>query len=114
MLETSIYIYFFFIFFSPKFKLNISLTYKAIIIIFLVNLSMVNIYKFCKNEIVIQTPGEPREQRFFGSCDFNFNFFAVFSKKRPTISTLAAIKSFMKFFVAQTSITHLFLQLLKS
>ena len=109
------YVYIFLFFFSPKFKLNISLTYKAIIIIFSVNFSMVNIYKFCKNEILIQTPGEPREQRFLGPVT-SISTFLQFSQKsaRLCISTLAAIKSFMKFFVAQTSITHLFLQLLKS
>ena len=49
-------------FFFKKFKkLNISLIYKAIII-FSVNLPMVNIYKFCKKDILIQPPGEPREQ----------------------------------------------------
>ena len=35
---------------------------KAIILIFLVNLPMVNIYKFTKKGILIQPPGEPREQ----------------------------------------------------
>ena len=59
ILETSI---FFFFFSFPKFKkLNISLIYKAIIVI-LVSLPMVNIYNFCKREILIQPPGEPREQ----------------------------------------------------
>ena len=51
------------IFFFSKFKkINISLIYKAIIVIFSVSLPMVNIYKFCKKEILIQPPGEPREQ----------------------------------------------------
>ena len=36
--------------------------YKAIIIIFPVSLPMVSINKFCKKEILIQPPGEPREQ----------------------------------------------------
>jgi hypothetical protein len=31
-------------------------------ILFLVNLPMVNIYKFYKKKILIQPPGEPREQ----------------------------------------------------
>ena len=42
---------------------------------------------------------------FFGSYYFNFNFYAVFSKMRQSISTLPVILSFMKFFVAQTSRT---------
>ena len=29
---------------------------------FSVNFSMVNIYKFCKKEILIKPPGEPQEQ----------------------------------------------------
>ena len=41
--------------------LNIS-NYEPIILIFSVNLSMVFISKFCKTEIQIQPPGEPREQ----------------------------------------------------
>ena len=45
---------------------------------------------------------------FFGSCYFNFNFFAVFSKMRHTISTLPVISSFMKIFVAQISRTRFF------
>ena len=48
----------------PKFeKLNISATYKSIIIIFSVNLPLVFIYKFRKKEIQLQPPGEPREHR---------------------------------------------------
>ena len=43
-------------------KLNISLIYEAIIVIFSVSLPMVNLNKFCKREILIQLPGEPREQ----------------------------------------------------
>ena len=35
---------------------------EATILIFLVNLPMVNIYKFYKTRILIQLPGEPREQ----------------------------------------------------
>ena len=54
-------VFFFFLF--PKFKkLNISLIYEAIIVIFSVSLPMVNLNKFCKREILIQPPGEPREQ----------------------------------------------------
>ena len=54
---------FFFSFSFPKFKkLNISLIYEAIIVIFSVSLPMVNLNKFCKREILIQPPGEPREQ----------------------------------------------------
>ena len=48
----------------------------------------------------------------FESCYFNFNFFAVFSKMRQSISTIPVILSFMKFFVSQTSRTRFFLQLL--
>ena len=43
-------------------KLNISVISKAIILIFLVNLPMVNIYKFHTKEILIQLHEEPREQ----------------------------------------------------
>ena len=43
-------------------KLNISIISKATILIFLANLPMVNIYKFHKKEILIQPPGEPKEQ----------------------------------------------------
>ena len=50
---------------------------------------------------------------FFRSYDFIFNFFEIFSKMCQTISTLPVILSFIKFVVAQTSIT-LFFQLLKS
>ena len=39
---------------------------------------------------------------FFCSCDFIFNFFAIFSKMRHSISTLPVILSFMKFCVART------------
>ena len=49
-----------------------------------------------------------KKMYFFGSCYFNFNFFAVFSKMRQTIWTLLVILSIMKFFVAQTSITRFF------
>ena len=57
-LETSIY--YFFSFLLQKFKkLNISLIYKEII----VSPPMVNIYKFCKKEVLIQPPGDPREQQ---------------------------------------------------
>ena len=35
---------------------------KEILVIFSASLPMVNIYKFCKKLILIQTPGEPREQ----------------------------------------------------
>ena len=50
-------------FFLSKFKkLNISLINKAIIVIFSVSPTMVNIYKFCKNVILLQPPGEPREK----------------------------------------------------
>ena len=55
--------FFFFFFFSclfPKFKKKY-LPYLLSIVIFSVSLSMVNIYKFCK-EILIQPPGKPREQ----------------------------------------------------
>ena len=38
---------------------------------------------------------------FIGSCDFNFNFFV-------SVSTLPVILSFLKFFVAQTSLTNFF------
>ena len=38
---------------------------------------------------------------FFGSCDFNFNFFEFFSKMRQTISTLSVILSFIYFFCGQ-------------
>ena len=34
----------------------------AIIVIFSVSRTMVNTYKFCKKEILIQPPGEPTEQ----------------------------------------------------
>ena len=78
----------FFLFFSvPKFKtFNISAISKAII--FSVILPMVNIHKFCKEEILIQPP--------------------VFSKMRQTILTLPVILSFLTFFVAQTSRTLFF------
>ena len=49
-------------FFSIVVKLNIFVITKATILIFLVNLPKVNIYKFPKKEILIQPPGEPREQ----------------------------------------------------
>ena len=45
---------------------------------------------------------------FFGSCDFNFIFFAIFLKMRQTILTLPVILSFMNFFVAQTSVNNFF------
>ena len=86
ILETSIFS--FFSFFSvPKFKkFNISAISKAII--FSMILPMVNIHKFCKEEILIQPP--------------------VFSKMRQTILTLPVILSFLTFFVAQTSRTLFF------
>ena len=39
---------------------------------------------------------------FFCFCDFIFDFFAIFSKMRPSISTLSVILSFMKICVART------------
>ena len=63
-LETSIFRFssFFFFLFPKLKKLNISLIYEAIIVILSVSLLMVNLNKFCKREILIQLPGEPREQ----------------------------------------------------
>ena len=70
--ETSItrfLLFFFFFFFYPKVeKLNISANYKAIILIYSVNLPMIFIYKFCKKEIQIKPPGhhigEIRQKKF--------------------------------------------------
>ena len=64
LLETSIFRFSFSFFplFPMLKKLNISLIYKAIVVIFSVDLTMINLYKFCKKEILIQPPGEPREQ----------------------------------------------------
>ena len=42
--------------------------YKSIIIICSVNLSLLFIYKFCKKQIHLQPPGEPREHCLGGSC----------------------------------------------
>ena len=43
-------------------KFNNSVISKATILKLLVNLPMVNIYKFYKKVFLIQLPGEPREQ----------------------------------------------------
>ena len=133
---------YFVIFFLPKFKkLNISIISKTIILIFSVNLPMVNIYNFVnfdpttcrtsetfwenckklkcshrnwKTSFLVYLSDKVQKIYFFGSSDFNFNFFAVFSKMRRTISTLPVILTFMTFFVVHTSRTCFFLQLLKS
>ena len=47
-------------------KLDISIISEAIILIVLVNLPMVNIYKFYKKETLVQPPWEPREQHLGG------------------------------------------------
>ena len=46
---------------------------------------------------------------FFRSCDFIFNFIALFSKMRRSILTLPVILSFMTFFVAGTFLVELHL-----
>ena len=51
---------------------------------------------------------------FLGPVTLILTFFVVFSKMRQTISNLPVVSSFMKIFVAQTSRTRFFLQLLKS
>ena len=51
---------------------------------------------------------------FFGSCNFNFNFFAVFSKIRRSITNLPVFLSFIKNFVAQTYRTCFFFKWLKN
>ena len=43
---------------------------------------------------------------FFRSCDFVFNFFALFSKMRQSISTLPAILSLLVFCVARTCLVE--------
>ena len=57
-LETSIF-RFFFVFFKVQKVKNLPHLQSNLRS---VNLPMVNIYKFCKKEILIQPPGEPREQ----------------------------------------------------
>ena len=48
--------------------------------------------------------------KFPRSCDFNFNFFVVFSSfSWPYRSTLPVVLTFLKYFVAQTSRTRFFL-----
>ena len=73
---------------------------------------MVNIYKFCKKEKCKKVKNEVTGRKnvifglfiwknlkinFFGSCDFNYNFFAIFSKMRQTLATLPVILSLWTF-----------------
>ena len=61
ILETSIFFFFFFFFFFFS-KVQKVKYLPHFFVIFSVSLPMVNLYKFCKREILIQPPGEPREQ----------------------------------------------------
>ena len=84
----------------PKLKkLNISLIYRAIIVIFSVSRPMVNTCKFCKKEILIQPPGEPREQHL--------------GDVRPKSSSYTKFHKRQNYRKGQTSRTCFFLQLLK-
>ena len=60
--QSCFFLFFLFLKLKLKLKLKISLFNKAIIVIVSVNLPMVNIYEFCKKDILIQPPGKPREQ----------------------------------------------------
>ena len=148
----SFFFFFFFLFFPKCKKSNISVIHKAIILIFLVNLPMANIYKLCKNKFdpttwrISRTTSRWRSTQkvwaiqnfikknkmtgrvdilrriwskniqkiyFFGSFYTSiFTFFCSFLKMHQSISNLSVILSFMNFFVAQTSGTRFFLQLL--